>query len=253
MTPAGLLRPSARRLVAWTANAHGLTHADLQRRYDLNQLQRLEAILNRHGRSFRRCASILEFGCGAGRLARCVADLAPQAAISGCDVEPEGIRQCRRRCPRGRFVVNQWAPPLDMADEAFDVLYSYSVFTHLSEANHLAWLTELARLVRPGGVMLHTVHSYEYLRRTACFSPRSLDKYRLPGSIDAFIASGLEYFYAVEDPAAPEYGHTIIRKEYVISRWPQATGMTLLESMEGAIESYPEGCQDVVLLAKEAA
>jgi len=38
----------------------------------------------------------------------------------------------------------------------------------------------------------------------------------------------------------------------VIARWPQATGLRLLDYVEGAIESYPEGCQDVVLLAKEA-
>ena len=199
------LRPYARRIAARASKHYGLTCAELDRRYTLNQLQRCEAILNRHERSFRRFASILEFGCGAGRLVQCVADLAPQAAISGCDVEPEVIRQCRRRCPRGRFVVNHWAPPLDMADEAFDVVYSYSVFTHLSEPNHTAWLKELARLVRSGGLMLHTVHSYEYLRRTACFSPRSVDKYRLPGSIDAFLQSQRDYFYTVEDPAAPEY------------------------------------------------
>lgn len=251
MNALNTLRPYARRIAARTSKHYGLTCAELDRRYTLNQLQRCEAILNRHAHSFRRFASIFEFGCGTGRLAQCVAEFAPQAAISGCDVKPEVIRQCQRRCSKGQFVVNQWAPPLDMADEAFDLIYSYSVFTHLSEPNHTAWLTELARLVRPGGLMLHTVHSYEYLRRAASFSPGSVEKYRLPGSIDAFIQSQHDYFYAVEDPTAPEYGHTIIRKAYVIARWPQATGLRLLEYVEGAIESYPEGCQDVVLLAKD--
>jgi SAM-dependent methyltransferase len=246
------LRPYARRIVAWSANRHGLTRADLEQRYDLNQLQRFEALLNRHGRSFRSFASILDFGCGVGRLAQRVMALAPQAAISGCDVAPEAIRSCRHRCPRGRFLVNHWAPPLDIADAVFDLIYSYSVFTHLSEANHVAWLKELSRLLRPGGMMLHTVHSYEYLRRASAFSPESLGKYQLPGSVEAFIASQRDYFYVVEHPAAPEYGHTLIRKEYVMARWPSVTGLTLLDYAEGAIEAYPEGCQDLVLLTKRS-
>lgn len=253
MTAIEALRPYARRLAALTANRYGLTRADLERRYDLNQLQRFEALLNWHSRSLRSFASILDFGCGVGRLVQYLFELAPQAAVSGCDVSPEAIRQCRRRCSKGRFLVNRWAPPLDMADETFDLIYSYSVFTHLSEANHQAWLRELARLLRPGGMMLHTVHSYEYLRRAACFSPWSLEKYHLPGSVDAFIASGRDYFYAVENPAAPEYGHAIIRKEYVMARWPQSAGLRLLDYVEGAIEAYPEGCQDVVLLVNEGA
>lgn len=250
MTRVEVLRPSIRRVKVWASRHNGRRVADLERRYNLNQLQRFEAILNRQGRSFRTASAILEFGCGTGRLTQYLFELAPAASVFGCDVLGEAIATCQRRFPKGCFVTNRAAPPLRFEDAQFDLIYSYSVFTHLSEANHRAWLKELGRLLRPGGMMLHTVHSYEYLRRTAFFSPESLNKYQLPGSVEAFIRSGRDYFYAVDNPLMPEYGHTIIRKAYVMERWPQAGGLALLDYVEGAIEAYPEGCQDLVLLEK---
>lgn len=247
-----LLRPPVRRVKAWVRRHNGWLVSDLERRYNLNQLQRVEAVLNRHGWSFKRFSAILEFGCGDGRLIQHLVELAPAGSVVGCDVRTDAIDACRRRCPRGRFVVNRAAPPLDVEDAAFDLIYSYSVFTHLSEPNHRAWLRELARTLQPGGVMCHTVHSYEYLRRTASFSPGSLEKYRLAESVEAFIRAGRDYVYVVEHPAAPEYGHTIIRKEYLLETWPRESGLALVDYVEGAIEAYPEGCQDLVLMRKPA-
>lgn len=250
LDPVKRLRRSVRRLLAKTRGATGLTRADLEQRYNLNQLQRYEALLNRHERSFRSFSSILEFGCGTGRLTQYLATLAPQAAVYGCDVSAELVAQCRRRCPRGQFLVNRWAPPLAFADARFDLIYSYSVFTHLSEANHRAWLQELARLLKPGGMMLHTTHSSAYVSRTAYFSPWSLEKYGAPGFLEAFLASGEGYGYVIDHPDMPEYGHTLIKRDYVMTNWPRLTGLEVLEHIEGAIEAYPEGCQDLVLLAK---
>ncbi len=243
-----LLQP-ARRARTWASRRSGRALADLERRYNLNQFQRFEAVLNRHGRSFRTSSSILEFGCGDGRLTQYLFEFAPGARVFGCDVLSEAIEACRRQFPGGRFVTNQPTPPLPFSDGQFDLIYSYSVFTHLSEPNHRAWLRELARALRPGGVMLHTVHSYAYLRRTGVFSPERLDKYRFREPPERLMASGRSYYYAVEDPSKnPEYGHTIMSRDYVLATWPRESGLELAEYVEGAIEAYPEGCQDLVLL-----
>ncbi len=250
MSAVDVLRPPVRLVRAWVRRHNGWLINDLQRRYNFNQLQRFDAVLTRHGRSFRTCSSIFDFGCGPGRLTQHLAALAPAASVFGCDVRREAVAECRRRCPWGRFVVNRATPPLDVEDAAFDLIYSYSVFTHLTEPNHKAWLKELARMLQPGGVMLHTVHSYEYLRRTAAFSPESLEKYRFTEPVDSFIRSGRDYLYVVDDPATPEYGYTVMRKEYVLDIWPRESGLALVDYVEGAIESYPEGCQDLVVLQK---
>lgn len=38
----------------------------------------------------------------------------------------------------------------------FDLIYAYSVFSHLSERATLAWMAEFARITRPGGLVAWT-------------------------------------------------------------------------------------------------
>lgn len=237
-------------MVLQITHRNGLTRADLERRYHVNQLQRFEAVLNRHGRSFRTAASILDFGCGRGRLTQYLFAFAPEAAIVGCDVDRGAIRHCQHTLPRGAFIINHPTPPLPFGMGPFDLIYSYSVFTHLSETNHQAWLRELSRHLKPGGIMLHTVHSAEYLKRAAAFSPERLAKYRLAGPVETWLSAHHGYYYIVEDPFRPEYGYSIISRDYVSENWPRHARLELVDYAEAAIEAYPEGCQDLVVLAK---
>lgn len=63
------------------------------------------------------------------------------------------------------FGVNALSPPLRYADGTFDFIYCLSVFTHLSEAMHHAWLAELLRVLKPGGCILLTLHGDYYRRK----------------------------------------------------------------------------------------
>lgn len=217
----------------------------------LNQMQVFEIILRRQGRSLRQFRSILEFGCGYGRLTRYLFALAPEADIFGSDISARDIAWCRRTYPKGHFTLNQPKPPLSLADGQCDLIFSYSVFTHLSEQTHKDWLRELARILRPGGLMLHTTHSALCLRLIDMFSPERLPKYGLGGSVEEFLASGKAYHYVPDAPAQPEYGMTIISPAYVGKQWPVYSGLRVVEYVEGAITAFPEGCQDVVVLTKE--
>ena len=227
-----------------------LSAAEYEKRYNLNQLQRYESILNRHDLSLYGFSSILDFGCGSGRLTQYLSRLAPHAQVYGCDVDNDAVAECQHGSPSAHVSITNTMPPFGYDDGQFDLIMSYSVFTSLPEPNHIAWLRELARTLRPGGVMLHTTHSYEYLKRSTVFSPEALPKYRFPETVERFIQSGCDYYYALEDPEKPGYGLAIISKEYVTTQWPVCTGLTLLDYVEGAIESYPEGCQDIVMLVR---
>ena len=223
------------------------------KRYDMNQLQAFEAALNRSGHSLKQFRSILEFGCSYGRLTRHFFSLVPEAKISGCDIIAKEILWSRKRYPQGRFLVNQAKPPVAFADSEFDFIYSYSVFTHLSEKNHLNWLKELSRILKPGGVMLHTVHSPVCLKRLEMFSPHRFPSYGLPGTVGQFLLSGTPFYYIPYGSDEPEYGLTLLTKEYVSRVWPGQGKLRVLDFVEGAIEAYPEGCQDIVVLMKERA
>jgi SAM-dependent methyltransferase len=225
--------------------------SEYRRKYDLSQIQACERSLNRHGYSLTRFSSILDFGCGLGRLTEYLTGIAQRAALFGCDVDADSVTVCQRQCPSGNFYVNAPQAPLEYEDEQFDFIWSYSVFTHFSEPVHVMWLKELARVLAPGGVMLHTTHSSEYLRCIATFNPAALDKYQLPDGVEGFIQDKQIYHFQPFDPMTPDYGLTIISKAYATDVWPSVSGLTLAGYVEGAIEAYPEGCQDIVILAKQ--
>ena len=44
-------------------------------------------------------------------------------------------------------------------------MYAFSVFTHLTEALQVAWMKELARILKPDGHLLISTHGESYARR----------------------------------------------------------------------------------------
>ncbi|WP_205698116.1 class I SAM-dependent methyltransferase [Conexibacter sp. SYSU D00693] len=118
----------------------------------------LDAALQATGRRLADFEAVLDFGCGPGRVVDGVAPLlAPGAVLVGTDVDRESIAWASRNRPGLRFEANGFAPPLAFGDAEFDLVYAISVFTHLTEAQGDAWLTELLRVLRPGGTAILTV------------------------------------------------------------------------------------------------
>lgn len=106
-----------------------------------------------------RDLTVCEWGCGPARLVQHLSKVDPRITrVIGCDYNPRTIAWCRKACPSIEFFQNQLAPPLPLADNALDVLYCVSVFTHLSEEMHYAWIGEIKRVLKPGGLFLGTFH-----------------------------------------------------------------------------------------------
>lgn len=116
-----------------------------------------------HGADLERGLDVLDFGCGAGRIARWLAPdvLAAGGTFTGSDLNPRLVAWCAANLP-GRYATNRLQPPLDLSDRSIDLIYAHSVLTHLAEATARAWLGELARVLRPGGVALLTFHDEDY-------------------------------------------------------------------------------------------
>lgn len=106
--------------------------------------------------------SVLEWGCGPGRIIRHLHPFFTNARIFGTDYNAETISWASSAIDRISFTVNQLAPPLPYAKESFDAIYCLSVFTHLSEAMHFAWFQELIRVTKPNGIVIFTTHGDRY-------------------------------------------------------------------------------------------
>jgi SAM-dependent methyltransferase len=109
------------------------------------------------GRPLSGCGDLLDFGCGCGRLAIALVDRFPDLHITGSDIDEEAIRWCQEHL-LGQYVLNTALPPMPFKDDSFDVIWCGSVFTHLDEDRQDRWLVELCRLLRPGGILLASLH-----------------------------------------------------------------------------------------------
>lgn len=101
--------------------------------------------------------TILDWGCGPGRVLRHLPKVfGPEGDYFGADPNLRSIQWCSEHLEKVTAVGSQLLPPLPFANGQFDLLYGISIFTHLSEAAHLPWLEELARVLETGGMALIT-------------------------------------------------------------------------------------------------
>lgn len=187
--------------------------------------------LGRQGVAPGNLRTILDFGCGCGRVARHWPPVT-NAAVTGVDYNPVLVAWCQRNLPFGTFAVNDLAPPLALADASFDLVYALSVFTHLPEPLQDVWLDELARVLRPGGHLLLTLHGEHY-------RPDLTDDERA-----AFDRGDLVVRHATV--AGTNRCTTFHPPAYVRERMPR--GLTLVEHVSEGAAGNP--FQDLVLFRK---
>jgi len=116
--------------------------------------QMLQAATDYAGRDI---SDVLDWGCGPGRVASHINRDHSLINLSGCDPDAEAIEWCQTNLA-GDFQVSPLYPPLSYADESFDAVLALSVMTHLQRRTQRQWLKELRRILRPGGVLVATVH-----------------------------------------------------------------------------------------------
>ncbi|WP_268544131.1 class I SAM-dependent methyltransferase [Candidatus Nitrosotenuis cloacae] len=121
----------------------------------------LEQALEQIEKNFNLFENVLEFGCGCGRLTVWLEKYLKSKNFYGTDIDVEAISWCKNNLKFGTFDVNDALPPLKYQSDMFDLIYSYSVFTHLDEEHQFAWLAELKRITKSNGIVMLTIRGEE--------------------------------------------------------------------------------------------
>lgn len=156
---AGLPLPPAR-LRAQIGPAHA--DADFFLRSGRSQADLVRRLLRDGGTSIEDLDALLDFGCGCGRILRHWGALS-HARVFGCDIDHRMVEWCETNLPFAEVSVNELEPPLPYADSAFELMYAFSVFTHLSVELQHAWMKECLRVLRPNGWLLISTLGEHYL------------------------------------------------------------------------------------------
>lgn len=169
--------------------------------------------IRQHSSDIQSCQRILDWGCGSGRMTGFLVRFSKVPEVYGCDVDSEAIQWCQQNLLPGIFATSPFYPPTLYPDAFFDVVVAYSVFTHLSMNNQMAWLRELQRIIAPGGLLLASIHG-DFVARFTLRGEKDNQQLQEEGFCDAFEDNNL-------DGIAPkgQYRGVFQTKEYTLKSW----------------------------------
>jgi SAM-dependent methyltransferase len=105
---------------------------------------------------------VLDYGCGWGRLIRLLYKFVSFERIYAVDPWDKSIDLCQQHGVRGNVALSKYVPKLLPFERQFDLIYAFSVFTHLSEKTVHVVLSTLRKYVAESGLLVLTVRPKEY-------------------------------------------------------------------------------------------
>lgn len=183
------------------------------------------------GIELRPNTRILDFGCGWGRVIRFFLKDVLADNLCGIDVDPEMIDLCKRFVRYGNYSVVNPMPPTEFSDESIDIVYAYSVFSHLSEPVHIKWVEEFSRILKPGGILVATTQARFFIELLMSLRGKEHESLWYVAMANSFLGTettladyddGKFIFSATGGgPALPSsfYGEAFIPRAYIEQEW----------------------------------
>lgn len=162
-------------------------------------LSELMLLLEAVDRPLVKTQSVLEFAAGFGRFTRHLASVLP-GRVSCTDVMPGSIEFLREQFGV-KAIESSHDPDQLVVPSQYDLVFVLSMFTHLPVRMWTPWLRALQKAVKPGGLLVFTVHNEAFAREEGV----------------VFDADGTHFIASSESPSidARTYGTTFTTKRFV--------------------------------------
>lgn len=115
------------------------------------------------GLKLGRDSRIMDFGSGWGRIIRFFLKDVAAENLYGIDVDSEMTDICTNTVKHGNYIAIKPLPPLEFSEGCFDIIYAYSVFSHLAEPVQIKWVEEFSRILKPGGILVVTTQARSFI------------------------------------------------------------------------------------------
>lgn len=128
---------------------------------------------------------VLEIGCGTGNLLLRAAAQHPAATLVGIDPDPKALRRAERKAARRKLTARLdrgFAQNLPYGDDTFDRVLSSFMLHHLPVDEKTQMLTEVRRVLKPGGRLYlmdiagHAPHRHGWFARRSHHAPHVQDQ-----------------------------------------------------------------------------
>jgi len=213
-------------------------------------------------RAFWHAKAYTEFGdkygkpFGTSRLLRYLVDFVPGPQYYGSEVNPENIAWGKKNYSEVNYVQHEPTPPIGCDDSAFDIIYAQSIFSHYAENLHWKWLTELHRILAPGGLLMITKEGRHLVERCKSepetFKRLGLDRQDATSIWQRFDEDGYAFYtryrkdrLEVRGIDGDNWGTAFISEQYILKNWTSL--FDILEQQEGAVGNR----QDYVIMRRK--
>lgn len=160
--------------------------------YDtLNESPPYRRMVERHAELLRPAAGdvILDAGAGTGNITQVLA--VPAARVIGIDFCAPALERCRRKVPAAEFRTGDLTSPLAFESGTFDKIACSLVLHYLTPERQRFALTELSRVLKPGGLLAITVFASGF--RTLRVYTETLRERRKTDGFGPTVVLGIRY------------------------------------------------------------
>ena len=164
-------------------------------------------------------ATILDYGCGYGRNMRLLYHFTDPGNITGLDITEESLDLCAASGMLGNFArMSPHPTELPVDGKTFDLIFSYSVFTHISPRSTVAALRAMRKVIRPDGMLAITARPPEFWRHQIGIPPEQIESL-----VRAVEETGYGYFPFNIEPVDGDvtYGDSVITHDWFIRHFPE--------------------------------
>jgi SAM-dependent methyltransferase len=109
-------------------------------------------------------ATILDFPCGHGRVLRTLKAAYPNASLTACDIDRDGVDFCQETFGAKGVYSDDDLSSVPLGG-GFDLIWVGSLFTHLPAARWAPFLNFLVDRLAPEGILVFTTHGAWYAER----------------------------------------------------------------------------------------
>jgi len=182
--------------------------------------------------------AILDFPCGHGRVLRVVRAVFPDAQITACDLDQDGVDFCARTFS-AIPVYSKESPDEVVIDDRFDLVWCGSLLTHINHDRWRGFLELFGSLLAPGGILIFTTQGRSAAKRILTESFYGLDPDQVIEVIDEYQRTGFGYR---DYRWRPGYGVSLSTLPWVLSQVQKLPGLRIILLQEQGWDNH----QDVI-------